>query len=130
MLQCSIASEARETGMKRGRGGSAALPLSVVIGALMLSILPMTSASAQQIGSRARGLEVARQLCAECHAVEINDARSPNPDAPTFPEIAAVPGMTALALRATLNTSHRSMPNILLPAEEQANLIAYILSLK
>ena len=38
--------------------------------------------------------------------------------------------MTALALTAALNTSHRSMPNILLPPEEQANLIAYILSLK
>jgi hypothetical protein len=38
--------------------------------------------------------------------------------------------MTALALRATLNTSHRSMPNILLPRDEQDNLIAYILSLK
>jgi mono/diheme cytochrome c family protein len=87
-------------------------------------------ASGQEIGSRVRGLEVARQLCAECHAIEDNDARSPNPDAPTFPAIAGVPGMTALALRATLNTSHRSMPNILLPAEEQSNLIAYILSLK
>lgn len=115
--------------MARG-SGSAALLLAAMAGGLTLSILPVSNASAQQLGSRARGLEVASQLCAECHAIENNDARSPNSDAPTFPAIAAVPGMTALALRATLNTSHRSMPNILLPREEQDNLIAYILSLK
>jgi mono/diheme cytochrome c family protein len=117
--------------MKRGQGGPSASPAATVIaGALILTVLPVTTAPAQQIGSRGRGLEVARQLCVECHAVESDDARSPNPDAPTFPSIAAVPGMTALALTAALNTSHRSMPNILLPKEEQANLIAYILSLK
>jgi hypothetical protein len=40
------------------------------------------------------------------------------------------PIMTAIALSAALNTSHRSMPNIMLEADEQANIIAYILSLK
>ncbi len=48
----------------------------------------------------------------------------------TFPTVAATPGMTPLALTAMLNTSHRSMPNILLSPEDQANLVAYILSLK
>jgi hypothetical protein len=38
--------------------------------------------------------------------------------------------MTAMALSAALNTSHRSMPNILLTADEQADIIAYISSLK
>ena len=41
-----------------------------------------------------------------------------------------MPGMTGIALSAMLNTSHRSMPNIMLEADEQANIIAYILSLK
>ncbi len=100
--------------------------VAVLAGALISS----ASAVAQEIASRGRGLVVARQLCAECHAVENNTAPSPNADAPTFPAIAAVPGMTALALTAALNTSHRAMPNILLPPEEQANLVTYILSLK
>lgn len=118
--------------MTRGRGGRhAVLPaITAIAGALTLSMLPIGTAAAQQDGNRLRGHEMARQNCAECHAVEDNDARSPNPDAPTFRTIAAVPGMTALALTAALNTSHRSMPNILLTREEQANLIAYILSLK
>jgi hypothetical protein len=38
--------------------------------------------------------------------------------------------MTAMALAAALNTSHHSMPNIVLAADEQADIIAYILSLK
>jgi hypothetical protein len=38
--------------------------------------------------------------------------------------------MTAMALSAALNTSHHSMPNVLLTGDEQAHIIAYILSLK
>jgi hypothetical protein len=38
--------------------------------------------------------------------------------------------MTAIALAAALNTSHDLMPNVLLAADEQADIIAYILSLK
>ena len=92
-------------------------------------VVPAAS-TAQEIASRGRGLQLAKQLCAECHAVENNDANSPLAEAPTFPFVAAIPGMTPLALTAILNTSHRAMPNILLSPEEQANLVAYILSLK
>ena len=59
-----------------------------------------------------------------------NTRDSPNANAPRFQAIASIPGMTATALSAALNTSHRAMPNIMLPADEQADIIAYILSLK
>jgi hypothetical protein len=55
-------------------------------------------------------------------------SRSPNANAP--PAIASIPGMIATALSAALNTPHRVMPNIMLVADEQADIIAYILSLK
>jgi mono/diheme cytochrome c family protein len=87
-------------------------------------------AAAQQVGEPRAGLELAQRLCAQCHAVSKDDGRSPNANAPRFQTIAAVPGMTATALSATLNTSHRTMPNVILDAEQQANIIAYILSLK
>ena len=48
----------------------------------------------------------------------------------SLPGIASIPGMTATALSAALNTSHRAMPNIMLAADEQADIITYILSLK
>jgi len=38
--------------------------------------------------------------------------------------------MTSIALSAALNTSHHSMPNILLQPNEQADIIAYILTLR
>jgi mono/diheme cytochrome c family protein len=93
-------------------------------------MLLMSPANGQEVGQPERGFELARQNCAECHAVGKDGARSPNQRAPTFQTIASVPGMTAIALAAALNTSHRTMPNIVLNREEQANIIAYILTLR
>jgi mono/diheme cytochrome c family protein len=90
----------------------------------------ITYASAQEVGQASRGLALAQHLCAQCHAVDKDSAASPNPDAPRFQIIASVPGMTSIALTAAINTSHRSMPNILLEPGEQADIIAYILSIK
>ena len=76
------------------------------------------------------GLMTAERLCAECHAVRLGNLRSPSSSAPTFPAIAAVPGMTSAALRVALNTSHRTMPNVMLPPDQLDVIVAYILSLK
>lgn len=86
------------------------------------------AAQAQEDSAR-RGLAAARETCAICHGIRKGD-RSPNPNAPAFDVIAAVPGMTGLALQSVLLTSHREMPNLIIPADERADLIAYILSLK
>jgi mono/diheme cytochrome c family protein len=101
-----------------------------LLAAAFASAMLIAYGEAQEIGQPSRGLASARHLCAECHAVQKEQARSPNDNAPPFQVIASVPGMTATALSATLNTPHRTMPNIVLAAEEQADLIAYILSLK
>ena len=94
--------------------------------------LPLAAApgQAQDVGQPGRGLARAQQLCAQCHAVQKEQARSSNENAPRFQVVASVPGMTAIALSAALNTSLRSMPNIMLAGEEQADIIAYILTLK
>ena len=47
-----------------------------------------------------------------------------------FTVIADVRGMSAMALHVALQTSHRSMPNIVLDPQERADVVAYILSLK
>jgi mono/diheme cytochrome c family protein len=101
-----------------------------LLAAAFASAMPIAHGEAQEIGRPSRGLQSARQLCAECHAVQKEQARSPNDNAPPFQAIAAVPGMTATALSAMLNTPHRTMPNIMLAADEQADIVAYILSLK
>jgi hypothetical protein len=38
--------------------------------------------------------------------------------------------MTAAALRAALNTSHRTMPNLVIKDDDADSIIAYILSLR
>ena len=101
-----------------------------MLGAVIALPMPTANGEAQEIGQPSRGFVLAQRLCAECHAVQREYSRSPNANAPRFQAIASIPGMTATALSAALNTSHRAMPNIMLAADEQADIIAYILSLK
>ena len=87
-------------------------------------------ASAQEMRDAAAGHEFARDVCAECHAVEADAVLSPHSSAPTFARIAAEPGMTATALSVILRNPHREMPDLILAPPELANVIAYILTLK
>jgi mono/diheme cytochrome c family protein len=88
------------------------------------------SAQTQETGDLRKGRVLARQVCADCHAVRRGDVRSPNSNSPSFVAIASTPGMTATALNVFLHTSHRSMPNLILTADQTSGIIAYILSLK
>jgi mono/diheme cytochrome c family protein len=85
---------------------------------------------AQSLTDRQKGRVMAREVCAECHAVGRRSTRSPNPRSPSFFVIASTPGMTEIALNVILHTSHRYMPNIVLNDEQSAAIIAYILSLR
>ena len=85
---------------------------------------------AQDVSERLKGATFAHQICAECHAVQAGQPRSPNGQAPTFETVAKTPGMTAIALTAILRTSHRTMPNIILADDDLQNVIAYILTLR
>jgi mono/diheme cytochrome c family protein len=91
----------------------------------------LSSASrAQEAGDAKRGLALAQQICSECHAVTKTQPRSPNPASPRFETIANVPGMTRTALSAALQSPHRTMPNIMLDADQLSDIISYLLSLK
>jgi mono/diheme cytochrome c family protein len=102
----------------------------VLLAAAIALAVPTGHGQAQQVGQPGQGLASAERLCAQCHAVQKGLAPSRNENAPSFQAIASVPGMTAIALSAALNTSHRTMPNIVLEPDERADIIAYILSLK
>ncbi|MCP5076256.1 MAG: cytochrome c [Rhodobacteraceae bacterium] len=75
------------------------------------------------------GREFAQRVCAECHAVLPQETFSPNPAAPTFAAIAENPSMSRIALVVWFQTPHPKMPNLVLKAEDQEGIIAYILSL-
>jgi mono/diheme cytochrome c family protein len=85
---------------------------------------------AQDAGRPGLGLVLARQICSECHAIDKTQAGSPNAAAPRFETIANIPGMTGTALSATLQSPHRTMPNVMLDANELSNIVACILSLR
>jgi len=98
--------------------------------AVALAAVAAVSPGRAQEGDPRMGLAVAQDLCASCHAIYRAAGTSPNVKAPAFETIAAVPGMTAIALGVALRTSHNEMPNIILDREQRENVIAYILSLQ
>jgi mono/diheme cytochrome c family protein len=97
---------------------------------VIVAAVAVPQARAQEFGDLQQGRALAQQVCAECHAVGVLEASSPNPRAPRFEAVAATPGMTAVALNAFLHTSHAAMPNLVLTADQTSGIIAYILSLK
>lgn len=89
------------------------------------------AARADEPGNAAEGLAYARAHCAECHGVETSSEDfSPNADAPDFSVVANTPGMTERALVVWLQTSHPTMPDLIIPPEARDNLVAYIMTLK
>lgn len=98
--------------------------------AFALTLSPV-AARAEELGDVQKGHAYARAYCGECHGVETaNQDFSPNVDAPDFSVVANTPGMTERALGVWLQTSHPTMPNFLIAAEDRDNVVAYIMSLK
>lgn len=85
---------------------------------------------AQETGDVRQGLQFAQTYCSECHAVAPGDTTSPVPGVASFEEISNTPGMTGMALAVWFRTSHPTMPNFILEPDDEADLIAYLLSLK
>ena len=106
---------------------SRAIRPCVAVGTIVFSAV---ATQAAQIGSIEEGLAIARERCAVCHLVVKENGRSINEKAPTFARIANVPGMTPSALRVALNTSHSTMPNLVIKDDDVDSIIAYILSLR
>ena len=67
----------------------------------------LTRAAADPIA----GQILAEKWCSECHGTRAGRL-SPNLSAPTFPELAAEPSITANSLRALLQAPHKTMPHI------------------
>ena len=86
---------------------------------------PVLSAAAR------RGLAFAQQRCSACHAVTENHS-SPNPESPSFEDIANRPGVTRETLRQFLRDSHNypAAMNFRVEAARIGNLSDYIVTMK
>lgn len=97
---------------------------------LSLILLFAGPVAAQEVGDPPRaGATYAKQYCAKCHTIA-DEGASPEHTAPRFKDVANTSGMTATALTVWLQTSHPTMPNIILEPNDMSNVVAYILSLK
>ena len=97
--------------------------------AALLALAPLRAAQAQERGDPARGRAFAQEVCTPCHRVIPQQFALRLAQAPSFESIAAKPGLTALALRAFLQTPHPEMPSLILEPGEADDVIAYLLSL-
>jgi mono/diheme cytochrome c family protein len=94
--------------------------------AFVLIAAPAIAASADPT----TGAQIARTECATCHAVDRDaEAKSPDPKAPRFLDVAKMPSTTELSLKVFLRSSHKNMPNFILSREEIDSLASYILGL-
>ena len=97
-------------------------------GICLAAMLLLSQAVAAEDAQVRAGRVIAETNCAECH--DVRSGQRTSSAAPSFEAIANVPGMTPLALQAALQTSHRTMPNVMLDAEELRAIVSYILALR
>lgn len=92
----------------------------------LFALFLSASAQAQNAGT---GAKLVKSECAACHAIG-EETKSPEPKAPRFADVAALPSTTELSLKVFLRSSHKNMPNIMLEPDEIDAAAAYILDLK
>ena len=99
---------------------------------ILLSLIAMTTSTAAEelLGDPSAGRQLAEDVCVTCHVIAPGHASLTDVDAPSFPDLANLPRVTALSLRVFLQSPHERMPNLRLDRDETDNMIAYIMSLK
>ena len=97
----------------------------VLSGLLFIRLHDASGASSDS----AAGYRLAAAWCKDCHSIEAATAGASS-GPPDFTAIANRHATTALSLKVFLQTSHPTMPNIILKPDESDSLVNYILSLK
>ncbi len=98
--------------------------------ALSLVLVLITAPAIGASADPTTGEKIAKAECASCHAIARDaEAKSPDPKAPRFIDVAGMPSTTELSLKVFLRSSHRNMPNFILAREEIDSIASYILGL-
>ncbi len=104
---------------------------SVLASAPLLAPLPLLApARGQEMGDVVAGQRLAREVCAECHAVEKGDFMVSLEGAPPFQQVADDPSASEVGLRVFLRTPHKTMPDLILTPQQTDDIVTYILSLR
>lgn len=102
------------------------LAVAIALAALFFIRLHNAGGASSDI---ATGYRLADAWCKDCHSIEPATAGASG-GPPDFTAIADRRSTTALSLKVFLQTSHPTMPNLILKPDESDSLINYILSLK
>jgi len=105
-----------------------AIAILIAFAALLL-VRRSASGATPDSDSVDAGRKLADAWCTVCHNIEKNTAGTSNP-APDFAAIANQPATTALSVKVFLQTSHPTMPNLVLTPAQIDDLASYIISLK
>lgn len=107
------------------------LSLPLRLAAFVLPMLCMSAVSAEDLpGDPLAGKALVEDRCTECHEVAPGYHGPGVLGAPAFQDVADDAAVTALALRAFLQTPHSEMPNVILSPAETDDVISYILDLR
>ncbi len=96
------------------------------------AVLAALSPSAWAEGAKgdvAAGKAYANAACANCHSIEPGAKSSPEINAPPFAVMIEKVKLTPAQIEGWLTSSHANMPDLAVPADKRADLIAYIESL-
>ncbi len=114
--------------MKLSRMVGIRIALAAAISLAALFFIRLHNAGGASTDSAA-GHRLADAWCKDCHSIEAATAGASS-GPPDFTVIANRRATTALSLKVFLQTSHPTMPNIMLKPDESDSLVNYILSLK
>jgi mono/diheme cytochrome c family protein len=92
---------------------------------ILLCGLVFPSLASSQETDATVGRRIVQSECTRCHAIEPG-ATGHDPGAPNFTALSRMPSVTDLSLRVFLQSSHRSMPNLVLREDETSSIIAYL----
>ena len=113
------------------RNGHFHLGLVILIALAAFFLIRMRAAGGVTLNETnvAEGHRLAQAWCETCHIIgpHVLELQA---EPPSFQMVANQPGITALALKVFLRTSHQEMPNIVIAPDQAEALANYILSLK
>ena len=103
--------------------------IPAAIAVLSLSLAPVAVRAADD-GNPDAGLAYAREVCSGCHAVEKGQTVSINIKAPPFDTIATSKLITSREIVGWLQSSHPDMPDLMVPPDKRADVVAYLTRFK
>ena len=95
----------------------------------MATFVTATAGIAETAGNAQAGLAYAEEVCSACHSVGAGAKTSPEIKAPPFQVIADSKLVTSREIEAWLMSSHPGMPDLMVPADKRADILAYLKSL-